>query len=79
MCYISALVWCRFISSNPTIGKILRYRWMYVTPRSYVPVFDRRQLSLRARAQLGTLIISPVLTGRSKDQECCDQAVVHAQ
>jgi len=29
--------------------------------------------------QLGTLIISPVLTGRSNDQERCDQAVVHAQ
>jgi hypothetical protein len=38
-----------------------------------------RQLTRRARAQLGTLITSPVLTGRSNDQESCDQAVVHAQ
>jgi hypothetical protein len=38
-----------------------------------------RQLTGRARAQLGTLITSPVVTGRSNDQESCDQAVVHAQ
>ena len=33
----------------------------------------------RASAQLGTLITSPVLTGRSNDQERYDQAVVHGQ
>jgi len=38
-----------------------------------------RELTGRARVQLGTLITSPVLTGRSNDQEGCDQAVVHAQ
>jgi len=38
-----------------------------------------RELAGRARAQLVTLIISPVLTGRSNDQERCYQAVVHSQ
>jgi len=33
----------------------------------------------RASAQLGTLITSPVLTGRSNDEERCDQAAVHGQ
>jgi len=43
--------------------------------RSHVLVFDRPA----ARAQLRTLITSPVLIGRSNDPERCDQAVVHAQ
>ena len=38
-----------------------------------------RELAGRAKEQLGTLIKSPVLTGRSNDQESCDQAVVHTQ
>ena len=38
-----------------------------------------RELTGRAKEQLGTLIKSPVLTGRSNDQESCDQAVVHTQ
>jgi len=39
-----------------------------------------RQLTGRTRVQLGTLVVtSPVLTGRSNDQERCDQTVVHAQ
>jgi hypothetical protein len=47
--------------------------------RSIIPVFDRPAADRTARALLGTLIMSPVLTGRSKHQERCDQAVVHAQ
>ena len=58
-------------------------RWISVAPslrpRSHVPVLDRRELTGRQKAQLGTLIISTLLTGRSNAQERCDQAVVHAQ
>jgi hypothetical protein len=38
-----------------------------------------RELTGRARAQFGTLITSPVLSGESNEQERCDQTVVHAQ
>jgi hypothetical protein len=37
------------------------------------------ELTGPSRAQLGTLLTSPVLNGRSNEQEPCDQAVVHAQ
>ena len=39
---------------------------------SHVPVLTGLELTGRASAQLGTLITSPVVTGRSNVQECCD-------
>jgi hypothetical protein len=70
-------------ASSPFLGHIQPFiHWIPGTPsprpRSHVPIFDRRVLTGRQRAQLGTLIIFPVLTGQSNDQERCNQSVVHA-
>jgi hypothetical protein len=43
-------------------------------PRSHVPVFARP-----GESTTWSFKTSPILTGRSKEQERCDQAVVHAQ
>jgi len=48
-------------------------------PRSHVPVFDRPVAERTGESTIWNFITSPVLTGRSYEQERCDQAVVHAQ
>jgi len=48
---------------------------LYATSR----FLTSREIIGRTRTQLGTLITSSVLTGRSNEQESCYQAVVHAQ
>jgi hypothetical protein len=47
--------------------------------RSHVPVFHRSGANRAGESTTWKFITSPVLTGRSYDQERCDQAVVHAQ
>jgi hypothetical protein len=48
-------------------------------PRSHVPVFDRPGANRPGESTTWNFKTFPVLTGRSNDQERCDQAVVHAE
>ena len=50
-----------------------------VRPRSHVPVFDRPGANRTGESTTWNFKTSPVLTGRSNEEERCDQAVVHAQ
>jgi hypothetical protein len=50
-----------------------------LTPCSHVPGFDRPGANRTGESTTWDFKTSPVLTGRSDDEERCDQAVVHAQ
>jgi len=52
---------------------------MNLRPRSHVPVFDRPVADRTGESTTCNFKTSPVLTGRSNDQERCDKAVVRAQ
>jgi hypothetical protein len=50
-----------------------------VKPRSHVPVFNRSGADRTGESTTWNFKTSPVLTGRSNDQERCDHAVVRTQ
>jgi hypothetical protein len=51
----------------------------HLRPRSHVPVFERPGADRTGKSTTWNFITSPVLTVQVNNQECCDQAVVHAQ